>query len=108
MGVASACLCDTLSPMLPVGWERRKTGGKAELPHYYYNTMLRISQWEHPSLTHWRSVLHELLSYERKHLSQSLSGTDHAGLGAHGGTAESGVPGDGRPARPTLWVPATE
>jgi len=96
MWLASAALCDTLDPTLPVGWEQRKVGAayesrSLETPQvYFYNTALRISQWEHPSLTNWRSVLAELLSFERQHLSDK----QHMRLEAAGQQA----------ARPTLWV----
>lgn len=109
MWVASAALCDTLSPQLPVGWELRKVEEPGcPLPHFYYNTMLRVSQWEHPSLTLWRSVLHELLGLERKTLSQSHN-TDgsHAGLGAHNVVKMSDFK-DGRVAKPVVWVPAND
>ena len=65
MWLASAALCDTLSPTLPVGWELCKAEAPAKLANYYYNTTLHVAQWEHPSLTHWRSVLAELLAFER-------------------------------------------
>ena len=76
MWLASAALCDTLSPTMPVGWEARKlhteTGAPAPLlPEYYYNTSLRVSQWEHPWLTHWSSVLAELVAFERQQLAGS-------------------------------------
>jgi len=75
MWLASAALCDTLIQTLPVGWEKcKQRGGKGRLPLYYYNSTLRRSQWEHPSLTHWRSVLHELQSIERQHISDSAAG----------------------------------
>jgi len=113
MWLASAALCDTLSPTLPVGWEQRKTvegseesgappGPKPLLSYYYYNPSLRTSQWEHPSLTHWRSVLTELLSVERKTLGNDEA---HMGLGAQ----DYRLPGDskggnGKPPKQMLWV----
>ena len=75
MWLASAALCDTLIPTLPVGWEKcKQLGDKNRLPLYYYNPTLRTSQWEHPALTHWRSVLVELQSTERSHISEANSG----------------------------------
>ena len=50
----------------------------SQLPVYYYNTALRTSQWEHPSLTHWRSVLAELLQYEKYHMSDQQPPTRDA------------------------------
>jgi len=113
MWLASAALCDTLSPTLPVGWERRKTvegseegsvppGPKPLLSYYYYNPSLRTSQWEHPSLTHWRSVLTELLSFERKTLGNDEA---HMGLGAQD-YRPPGDPkgGNGKPPKQMLWV----
>jgi hypothetical protein len=80
MWLASAALCDILSATLPVGWEIRKMRDDPSkkihsVPHYYYNTLLRVSQWEHPSLTHWRSVLAELLAFERSQLSDEANRT---------------------------------
>ena len=51
------------------------------LPHYYYNCALCVSQWEHPSLTHWRSVLAELVAFERQHLGHTahLAASDPTG-----------------------------
>jgi len=98
MWLASAALCDTLSPTLPVGWEQRKTHDeKAPLPHYFFNPQLKTAQWEHPSLTHWRSVLHELLATEKK--TTHLEAKDDA----------PGSPGrHAPPKKAMLWVPVKE
>jgi len=74
MWVASAALCDTMMGTLPVGWQKcKQRGGSNRLPVYYHNQLLRVSQWEHPSLSHWRSLLHELQSIEQQHIAQDFS-----------------------------------
>jgi len=109
MWVASAALCDMVSHSLPVGWVRRKItekrldGLSAPLTKYYYNPSLGTSQWEHPALTYWRSVLTELLSFERKHLSNNPHDMHHSGLGAVRREDQSPkVP------KPMLWVGVTD
>ena len=58
---------------MPVGWERHNSPAGALLPHYYCNELLGKRQWEHPALTHWRSVLSELRAMEAK---QQETGAD--------------------------------
>lgn len=106
MWLASAALCDVLSTTLPVGWEQRKvlpdpkahTSVANYLPVYYYNTALGTSQWEHPSLTHWRSVFAELVNLERQHLSDKQQASHDGTVGSEGMKTEQ--------ARPMLWVTA--
>ena len=100
MWIASAALCDVLSPTLPVGWAVRKlhsdaNGAAPVLPQFYYNMSLRASQWEHPSLTHWRSVLAELQANERQQLSADPPSAASAGRGKPGEAKRTPVP---------LWV----
>jgi hypothetical protein len=100
MWLASAALCDTLSATLPVGWEQRKIHSvdpPPVLPSYYFNPFLRVAQWEHPSLTHWRSVLAELQACERNSL-RALD-TSH-----HGASAAMASKMDGEERRPMTWV----
>lgn len=74
--IASAALCDTLIGTLPVGWKKcKQKAGDNRLPVYYYNSLLRVSQWEHPSLSHWRSLLHELQSTEQQHIAEDETAT---------------------------------
>lgn len=106
MWIASAALCDTLTPTLPVGWEQQKaTDPKSQLTHYYCNMSLRTSQWEHPSLTHWRSVLHEILAFERKTLGYDPLDSQHSFLGAIDDQRDPSKP---LPKKAMLWVPASD
>ena len=76
------------------------SGNTPPLPHYYYNTSLHVSQWEHPSLTHWRSVLCELQAFERQSLSR-YDAAHHTAMG----TMATKSDGTGlEPPRPMLWV----
>ena len=78
MWVASAALCDMLSPALPAGWEKVKPKADPrarshKLPHYYHNLLLGAVQWEHPALTYWRSLLYDLLALEPAHVAGEVS-----------------------------------
>jgi len=108
MWLASAALCDTLSATLPVGWEQRKikpdplkpNEPPPVLPFYFFNTSLRVSQWEHPSLTHWRSVLAELLAFERQSLNANDVSHHHVASSLHSKQGDR----SGEAPRPMLWV----
>ena len=94
-------LATRLLPALVVSGEQRKLRAAPNkpndpppvMPFYYYNTALRVSQWEHPALTHWRSVLCELLDIERRKVDE-----DHAGV------IIKHVDGKSANERPMLWV----
>ena len=113
MWIASAALCDMADGAMPLCWERVKAGGatggaedgaedgggggtsaaggggpRRRPSHFYYNALLGASQWEHPSLSHWRSVYRQLQALEK----QSLAVGDRAAVDAHG------------PPPPTLWL----
>ena len=80
--VASAALCDMLSPALPAGWEKVKPKADPyarshKLPHYYHNMLLGAVQWEHPALTYWRSLLYDLLALEPAHVAGEVSPPKH-------------------------------
>ena len=82
MWVASAALCDMLSPALPAGWEKVKPKADPyarshKLPHYYHNMLLGAVQWEHPALTYWRSLLYDLLALEPAHVAGEVSPPKH-------------------------------
>lgn len=84
---------DDQAPTPPAGWIRVKTKeNEAPLPHFYHNMLLGESQWEHPAITSWRSVMNELQVLEDA--SFSLSGDE--------------ANGSQEPERPVLWVGLTE
>ena len=98
--VASAALCDMLSPALPAGWEKVKPKADPyarshKLPHYYHNMLLGAVQWEHPALTYWRSLLYDLLALEPAHVAGEAppAGVHHCGPPrGRGPTGRSGTP----------------
>ena len=100
MWVASAALCDMLSPALPAGWEKVKPKADPyarshKLPHYYHNMLLGAVQWEHPALTYWRSLLYDLLALEPAHVAGEAppAGVHQRGpSGGRGSTGRSGTP----------------
>jgi len=66
MWVASAAACDTgMNMALPVGWTAHDAPVGSNLRTYYFNALFGVSQWEHPALTQWRSVMHELQAMGR-------------------------------------------
>lgn len=75
MWIASAATCDTLKgSALPIGWEKIPFSGSTTYTSFYHNAVIGCSQWEHPALTHWRSVLHELKSLEANASNASVTG----------------------------------
>ena len=80
---------------------------KGALPHYYFHMTLGTAQWEHPCLTHWRSVLHELVGVERQKLTHDPTDPGHAFLGADPRVAQR-VAEHVRGPHATLWVGARD